>query len=45
VFRVNHYSLDLPHVSRQLERLTGYDMDLVRRHQSRLSGLQARVIP
>jgi len=43
VFRVNHYSLDLPYVSRQLERLTGYDMDLVRRHQSRLSGLQERV--
>jgi rhamnosyltransferase len=36
VFRVNHYRLDLSIVLREAGRITGYNMDLVRRHQARL---------
>jgi lipopolysaccharide biosynthesis protein len=40
VFRVNHYRLDLSLVSREFERISGYDMALVRRHQQRLCDAQ-----
>lgn len=36
VFRVNHDRLDLAHVGREFARITGYDMDLVYRHQARM---------
>ena len=37
VFRVNHYRLDLDHVARQFEAITGFGMDTIRSHQSRIA--------
>jgi lipopolysaccharide biosynthesis protein len=42
VFRVNHYRLDLSIVLREAGRISGYDMDLVRRHQARLQQAHQR---